>query len=129
MEIRTKRAYDPADKTDGMRILVDHLWPRGIRKDVLQLDGWPKELAPSTEARKAFGHKAENFEAFVMRYRMELDSSSAARAYVAKLREDAPQTLTLVYAAKDPQINHAVVLKAWLEEQLDLTHEESRPYV
>ena len=89
----------------------------------------PKELAPSTEARKAFGHKAENFEAFVMRYRMELDSSSAARAYVAKLREDAPQTLTLVYAAKDPQINHAVVLKAWLEEQLDLTHEESRPYV
>lgn len=117
-EIRIKRVYDPAEGSDGMRILVDRLWPRGIRKETLELDGWPKELAPSTEASKAFGHKAENFDAFSLRYRMELDDSDAAGAYVQELRARNPQVLTLLYAAKDPQINHAVVLKRWLEEQL-----------
>lgn len=117
-KVQIKRAYDPAEETDGMRILIDRLWPRGIRKETLELDGWPKELAPSTEARREFGHKAENFDAFASRYRMELDASDAARAYVEKLRAQNPQTLTLLYAARDPQINHAVVLKRWLDERL-----------
>ena len=116
--IQIKRVYDPEEETDGKRILIDRLWPRGIRKDALRLDGWPKELAPSTEARREFGHRAENFDAFASRYRMELDTSDDARAYVEKLRTQSPQTLTLLYAARDPQINHAVVLKRWLDEQL-----------
>ncbi len=101
-----------------MRILIDRLWPRGIRKEALELDAWPKELAPSAEARREFGHRAENFDAFAHRYRMELDASDAVRACVEGLRSKAPQTLTLLYAARDPQINHAVILKQWLEERL-----------
>lgn len=116
--IQIKRVYDPAEEADGTRILIDRLWPRGIRKETLKLDGWPKELAPSTEARREFGHKAENFDAFASRYRMELDTSDAARAYIEVLRTQRPQTLTLLYAARDPQINHAVVLKQWLDERL-----------
>lgn len=117
-EIRIKRVYDPVEESDGMRILVDRLWPRGARKEALRLDGWPKELAPSTKARKAFGHTVANFEAFASRYRMELDSSEAAAAYVERVRASAPQTLTLLYAAKNPQVNHAVILRQWLEERL-----------
>lgn len=116
--IQIKRVYDQVEESDGMRILIDRLWPRGIRKEALKLDAWPKELAPSAEARREFGHRAENFDAFAHRYRMELDASDAVRACVEGLRSKAPQTLTLLYAARDPQINHAVILKQWLEERL-----------
>lgn len=118
MKIQIKRVYEPAEPSDGMRILVDRLWPRGIKKVNLRMDDWAKVLTPSTEARKAFGHKAQNFESFKSRYLAELNSNPEAAAYVQKLREEAPQTLTLLYAARDPQINHAIILKGWLEEQL-----------
>jgi uncharacterized protein YeaO (DUF488 family) len=119
MNVRIKRVYDAASDDDGTRLLVDRLWPRGIKKVDLAFDDWAKCLAPSTEARKAFGHKAENFPAFQARYTDELNSNPDAAAYVQQLRESDAETVTLLYAAKDPQVNHAVILQKWLQAQLD----------
>ena len=118
MNIQIKRVYDAPEESDGTRILVDRLWPRGIKKETLQLDGWAKVLAPSTEARKAFAHKAENFGEFKGRYEAELDQSAEAHEYVSTLAASNPPVVTLLYAAKDPQVNHAIVLKGWLERQV-----------
>ena len=119
MNIQIKRVYDAPEESDGTRILVDRLWPRGIKKETLQLDDWAKVLAPSTEARKAFAHKAENFGEFKGRYEPELDPSAAAHQSArARAASDTP-AVTLLYAAKDPQVNHAIVLKGWLERQVD----------
>lgn len=118
MNIQIKRVYDAPEESDGTRILVDRLWPRGIKKETLQLDDWAKVLAPSTEARKAFAHKAENFGEFKGRYEAELDQSAEAHEYVSTLAASSPPVVTLLYAAKDPQVNHAIVLKGWLERQV-----------
>lgn len=118
MNIQIKRVYDAPEESDGTRILVDRLWPRGIKKETLQLDDWAKVLAPSTEARKAFAHKAENFGEFKGRYEAELDQSAEAHEYVNTLAASNPPVVTLLYAAKDPQVNHAIVLKGWLERQV-----------
>lgn len=122
MDIKIKRVYEKPEADDGYRVLVDKLWPRGIRKADLPYDYWAKELTPSTAARKAFGHKAENFDAFKERYLGELNTSDEARACAQQLEENAmhagDNTITLLYAARDPKINHAVILKGWLEEQM-----------
>lgn len=122
MDIKIKRVYEKPEADDGYRVLVDKLWPRGIRKADLPYDYWAKELTPSTAARKAFGHKAENFDAFKERYLDELNTSDEARACAQQLEEKAmhagDNTITLLYAARDPKINHAVILKGWLEEQI-----------
>ena len=118
MNIQIKRVYDAPEVSDGTRILVDRLWPRGIKKETLQLDDWAKVLAPSTEARKAFAHKAENFGEFKGRYEAELDQSAEANEYVSTLAASNPPVVTLLYAAKDPQVNHAIVLKGWLVRQV-----------
>lgn len=118
MEVKIKRVYEAPEASDGYRILVDRLWPRGIRKEALAMDEWAKSLAPSTEARKAFAHKAENFPSFRGRYLQELDQSEEAAQEVEHLRAVAPSTITLLYAAKDPQVNHAVVLQSWLQDRL-----------
>ena len=118
MNIQIKRVYDAPEVSDCTRILVDRLWPRGIKKETLQLDDWAKVLAPSTEARKAFAHKAENFGEFKGRYEAELDQSAEANEYVSTLAASNPPVVTLLYAAKDPQVNHAIVLKGWLERQV-----------
>lgn len=119
MNIQIKRVYEKAEPEDGYRMLVDRLWPRGIKKVDLKMDRWAKELAPSTEARKAFGHKAENFDSFKGRYLQELNQSEQAANAVEDLRKLAPATVTLLYAAKDPQVNHAVILRDWLNERLN----------
>lgn len=119
MDIKIKRVYEPASPDDGMRLLVDRLWPRGIKKVDLAFDDWAKCLTPSTEARKAFGHKAENLETFAGRYTAELNTNPEAAAYVEKLRAAAPDAITLLYAAKDPQVNHAIILQKWLTEKLE----------
>ena len=114
-----KRAYAPAEAGDGLRVLVDRLWPRGIRKDALKLDLWAREVTPSTEIRKAFGHMAENFEGFRSAYLLELAGNPAAPEFagmVEKTLKDKP--VTLAYAAKSETINHALVLKEWLEGQM-----------
>lgn len=100
-----KRAYDRPAPEDGTRILVDRLWPRGLAKAKAALDGWDKDVAPSPALRKWFGHKPERFQEFARRYRAELRHNPA----VAELKA-LKGKVTLVYGARDPAINHAVVL-------------------
>jgi uncharacterized protein YeaO (DUF488 family) len=108
MDVRLKRAYDPAEAADGYRVLVDRLWPRGVSKEKAQLDEWARELAPSSELRTWFGHDPARFDEFRRRYLEEL---AAHEAKLAELRERASEgTLTLVYAARDSEHNDAVVL-------------------
>lgn len=116
MHISVKRVYEPAEASDGLRVFVDRLWPRGLKKCDFTFDEWAKCLAPSTEARRKFGHKAENFASFAARYRMELDASEAAHDFVAGLQSRGVTHVTLLYAARDPQVNHAVVLRDWMIE-------------
>jgi uncharacterized protein YeaO (DUF488 family) len=118
MMLQIKRIYDLFQESDGARLLVDRLWPRGISKEKAHLDGWFKELAPSHQLRTWFGHKAENFAEFAMLYRAELDASAQAQAAAQQVIIQSSKTMvTLLYGAKDPQINHAVILKAYLYEK------------
>lgn len=98
----------------GYRVLVDRLWPRGISKVRAALDAHPKEVAPSTELRKWFGHAPAKFDAFVERYRQELEASGAARDLLDELADQ--DDVDLLYDAKDREHNNAVVLKAVLDE-------------
>lgn len=108
MDIRLKRAYEPASSSDGYRVLVDRLWPRGVSKKRAGLDQWEKELPPSTELREWFGHEPSRFAEFRRRYISEL---SRHRPRLTELRRRAREgTLTLVYSAKDKEHNDAVVL-------------------
>jgi uncharacterized protein YeaO (DUF488 family) len=116
MDIRLKRAYEPAAPADGYRVLIDRLWPRGISRQQARLDGWEKELAPSTELRQWFGHEPGRFEEFRRRYVEELRGE---RPQIAALRRRAREgTLTLVYSAHDTQHNDAVVLAEVLRRGL-----------
>lgn len=116
--IRCIRIYDKS-VSGGFRILVDRLWPRGIRKEDAGIDLWLKEIAPSNELRKWFGHDQERYEEFAARYRQELDTSSASVDFVALCREKlVGQDVILLYAAKDEEHNNAVVLREWLLEKL-----------
>jgi uncharacterized protein YeaO (DUF488 family) len=107
-DVRTKRAYDEVEPDDGYRILIDHVWPRGISKERAHLDEWARELAPSDELRKWFDHAPERFDEFRSRYRDEL---VAQRDQIEELRRRAQRhPLTIVYAARDSEHNNAVVL-------------------
>lgn len=111
--IRVKRAYEPTKPQDGRRVLVDRIWPRGVSKDELDLDQWLKEIAPSDELRKWFGHDPERWDEFRKRYFAELDEHPEL---VAQLRAWADGHLvTLVYGAHDEEHNNAVALKEYLE--------------
>ena len=114
--IQLKRAYDPPSADDGARYLVDRLWPRGVRKEALEIEGWLKDVAPSTELRTWFGHDPEKWREFQQRYRKELDDNADAWQPLLDAARDG--TVTLVYSAKDTENNDAVVLKALLEEHL-----------
>ena len=115
MRILIKRVYDERNAADGLRVLVDRLWPRGVNKQEAGIDVWAKDLAPSPELRRWFAHVHGRFEEFKHRYRHELrDSMDAARRLIELVKGD---TVTLIYAAKSTQINHATVLKEWLEQQ------------
>jgi uncharacterized protein YeaO (DUF488 family) len=110
--IQIKRIYEEPSEDDGYRVLVDRLWPRGVAKERAALDAWAKEAAPSPQLRSWFDHKPERFTEFAERYTAELRENSAA----AELNELAKKhkTVTLLYAAKDPEINHAAVLRDFL---------------
>jgi uncharacterized protein YeaO (DUF488 family) len=114
--ITLKRAYEPAAKEDGERFLVDRVWPRGVNKDELRIAAWVKDVAPSTELRKWFGHDPARWNEFQRRYRQELGEQRDALA--ALLEAAKTRNITLVYGARDTQHNQAVVLKNVLEEQL-----------
>lgn len=112
--IHIKRVYDPPDKSDGQRILVDRIWPRGLTKEAAAVDLWLKDVAPSTELRKWFGHKPERWAEFKRRYRNELEREEAAQA-LAEIRSR--RKVTLLFAAKDVQHNNAVALRDFLRPQ------------
>jgi uncharacterized protein YeaO (DUF488 family) len=108
VDIRLKRAYEPAERSDGYRVLVDRLWPRGVSRDRAMLDAWEPDLAPSTALRTWFGHEADHFEEFRTRYLSELRDR---RPLLSEVRRRARRgTVTLVYAARDTELNDAVVL-------------------
>jgi uncharacterized protein YeaO (DUF488 family) len=108
MDVRIKRIYEPAAASDGDRVLIDRLWPRGFTHERAQVDEWVRDLGPSTELRRWFGHEPARFEEFRRRYAEEL---SGKNAELAELRRRARKgTLTLVYSARDTEHNDAVVL-------------------
>ena len=113
-QIRLKRAYEPASESDGTRILVDRLWPRGISKQEAKLDEWNRELAPSAELRRWFGHRVSRWHEFSRRYRLELARHTEALMELRRRARQGP--VTLIYAAKDSSHNHALVLKSVLLE-------------
>lgn len=115
--IKIKRVYEQEAKSDGFRVFVDRLWPRGIKKDELQLDLWAKEITPSSELRKWYHEDMEgHWKAFVKKYRKELEQSDAIDGFLSKIKGH--ETVTLLYAAKDENQNHALVLKEFLETLL-----------
>ncbi|HET7629744.1 MAG TPA: DUF488 family protein [Candidatus Saccharimonadales bacterium] len=117
MRVVIKRAYDEVSQADGYRVLVDRLWPRGLRKEALALDEWDKDVAPSPELRRWFDHSPERFGEFSARYQDELANSTEPRALLGRAK--GADRITLVYAAKDPEINHARVLRRLLKDLTD----------
>jgi len=110
----TKRVYDPVSRDDGKRILIDRLWPRGIKKEDAKVDEWLKDIAPSTELRKWFAHDPAKWPEFKKKYISELKKKSGL---VEKLRAEAKKgTITLLFAAKDVEHDNAVVLKELIEQ-------------
>ncbi|HEY8126802.1 MAG TPA: DUF488 domain-containing protein [Methylocystis sp.] len=115
--IALKRVYEPPAAEDGTRVLVDRLWPRGLRKDKAKIDFWAKDLAPSDVLRRWFGHRPERWEEFEKRYRAELRAPEAqphVKALRALTRKD---HVTLLYAARDEKMNNAVVLHDCLRKR------------
>ena len=111
--IHLKRAYEEPSKNDGLRVLVERLWPRGLTKERAAVDLWLKDVAPSPELRKWFGHDSARWEQFQERYRQELrEKKDAVRLLKQKAKEG---TVTLVYAARDEEHNGALVLKRILQ--------------
>ena len=113
--VSLKRAYEPASPDDGMRVLVDRLWPRGVSKDQLAVDFWLKDAAPSDALRRWYGHKPNRWESFAVKYRAEL----AQRADLLRLLDELRRRgrITLLYGARDTARNNAVVLRDVLEER------------
>ena len=119
MPVQIKRVYEPPSSNDGHRVLIDRLWPRGVSRHRARLDGWVKELAPSTELRQWFGHDPGRFEEFRRRYIEELRDERPRLAALRRRARDG--TLTLVYSAHDTEHNDAVVLAEILGRGLPKT--------
>ncbi len=116
-KVKLKRAYDAPAKSDGCRVLVDRVWPRGVSKDELRLDDWLKDIAPSTGLRKWFDHDPAKWDAFKNRYFRELDEQS--EAVECLLERGHEGNVTLVFGAKDTRYNNAVALKEYLERHAE----------
>ncbi len=113
--VKLKRAYEPAARGDGYRVLVERLWPRGIRKEELALDEWRKEVAPSGQLRQWFHHDPERWVEFKLRYLKELKEPAASEQLHALAARAAARTLTLIFSSHDTEHNNAVVLKGEIE--------------
>lgn len=113
--IKVKRVYDEPSSDDGVRVLVDRLWPRGLSKESARIDLWLKDVAPSNELRKWFNHDASKWEEFKRRYFKELENNKAVNELINLLRDR--RTITLLYSAKSPY-NNATALKEYLELKL-----------
>jgi len=115
MGFALKRVYEPAAASDGYRVLVDRLWPRGVSKERAELDEWAKDVAPSPGLRTEWHHAPDRFDEFAARYRAELDEHEAARALLAL--GERHDRVTLLFGARDEHVNHAAVLLEWLRER------------
>lgn len=113
MRIAVKRIYDAPAATDGLRVLVDRLWPRGISKQDAKLDAWLREIAPSPELRKWFRHDPRKWPEFQARYKAELNANADAAGRLKELIGNGP--VTLLYAARDTEHNSALLLRKWLK--------------
>ncbi len=111
--IALKRVYEPAGAEDGVRLLVERLWPRGMRKDALKMDAWMKDVAPSTDLRRWFGHEPARWGEFCQRYAAELEARPDSWAPIVQAHRAG--TVTLLYSSHDVEHNNAVALKAYLE--------------
>ena len=114
MPVKIKRIYEPYSKDDGYRILIDRLWPRGIKKENAHIDKWLKEIAPSTELRKEFNHMVDKWEKFKIAYHSELKNSLSVDELLDDIKNH--KTVTLLYAAKDEEYNHALVLQDFIKK-------------
>jgi len=113
--LRVKRVYETPEKSDGFRLLVDRVWPRGLSKEKADLDAWTKEVAPSKELRKWFGHDPKRWTEFKKRYFEELKGKKELTDRILEKAQN--QQVTLLYGAKDENYNNAVALKAYLEQK------------
>ena len=117
-DIRIKRVYEPEDNGDGFRVLVDKLWPRGVRKQDLHYDLWEKDIAPSAPLRQWYHQDKEgHWEEFAKRYTGELKQSPAVRDFLEKIKGH--DTVTLLYGSKNAAENHALILQEYLRKELD----------
>lgn len=116
--VAIKRAYEPSSRNDGTRILVDRLWPRGLKKGETHVKKWMRELGPSNELRRSFGHDPKRWKDFRKRYLVELKHSEARSLLEELLKVARKGKLTLVYSAKDEEHNQAVVIKEVLDSKL-----------
>jgi uncharacterized protein YeaO (DUF488 family) len=114
--IKIKRVYDEADRSDGTRFLIERLWPRGVRKDSLPLDGWLKDAGPSTALRKWFSHDPAKWDEFRRRYFTELEANSLAWHPITEAARRG--TVTLIYSSHDTEHNNAVALQEFLKRHL-----------
>ena len=114
--LKTKRVYEPTEASDGVRFLVERLWPRGIKKEELRMEAWLKDLAPSPALRKWFAHDPAKWDEFQRRYRAELEANPDAWQPI--LRAAKKGIVTLLYSARDTEHNSAVLLKAFMETRL-----------
>ncbi len=120
--LKIKRAYEKAEANDGKRILIDRLWPRGVSKAEAGIDEWVKDLAPSTELRKWFGHDPEKWEEFKKRYKRELSSMEKTKL-LENIAQIAGQTnVTLIYSAKDTEHSDVIVLEKIIREMMERVH-------
>ncbi len=113
--IQIKRAYDKPSNSDGLRLLVDRIWPRGVSKEAIRISAWRKDLAPSTALRKEFKHEPARWDDFLKAYREELKESGGWEALKELAKEAKSKRITLVYGAKDETHNQAAALKQFIE--------------
>ncbi len=125
--VRLKRAYEPVEPEDGRRVLVERLWPRGLRKEQAHFDDWLKDIAPSDSLRKWFHHDPDRWSEFEHRYARELESDAAHAAIDDLVQRAASETITLIYSAHDEEHNNAIVLKRMIERRLRrVSHKATR---
>ncbi|MBS1504747.1 MAG: DUF488 domain-containing protein [Bacteroidetes bacterium] len=117
--VKVKRIYEPYSAEDGYRILVDRLWPRGIKKDGAHIDKWMKDIGPSTALRKAFNHKPEKWNAFIPAYKDELKNSPVLKDLLSDVNKH--PVVTLLYGARDTVHNHALVLQEFIAHHISQT--------
>ena len=122
MAVRIRRAYDPPLPEDGRRVLVERLWPRGMKKERLFINAWLKELAPSDELRRWFGHDPERWQEFQRRYRDELRDIPQRRLLDELAQQALRRDVTLIYSSREERFNNAVVLRDVIEERMRRRH-------